>query len=160
MKSLILIVAMFAVPFAAQAQDEPQQNVVVKCRGYAGQLSIYFQSDVPVKYPDQAVSSLEVGLVVKKWAPSQTWDYASTETKGKTVELEGALAAGAGDYKFVVPWIEDDGMGGTMSGDRQYNIATKSFTTSLTLKTAVYSGNLSVSCDTTLRTVKSKSEMK
>ena len=148
MKSTLLVLAILSTPFSAFAYDHEDQvqNVVVKCHGIVdNKFTIHFQSDIPVEAPDQAVSQLEVGLILKTWEPARTYNYEEVyDITKKNVELEGSVSAGAGDYKVKLPWGDD------------YFATTQSFSTALTLKTSLYTGKVKVNCDATLRTVKQK----
>jgi len=146
MKNIFLAIAVMAVSLSANATEQKSegQRVVVECRGYVGKVSVFLQSSMPQNDPTQAVTSVEVGLVVKTWQPKQEFYYEEPKTVGGDLAIEGTVEADKGSYAMSFPssWIS------------QVSEKSTSFRTGLTIKGGIVNGNVEVHCNASLKEIK------
>jgi hypothetical protein len=150
-KSLIaLAVSLFSFSFHSAAQEgtEPglAQVVHIECHGYVDKFSVFFTTTFLPDNIEGAVSSLEIGYVLKTWQPKREYEFVESRVSSEAIAIEGTVGAGQGSFRFDLPSL--------------YSIAgsESSFTTGITVRTSVVRGKLMVNCQTSLKQVKSKTK--
>lgn len=120
------------------------QRLVIECKGYIGErFVVFFETSMVPNEPKTAESSLEIGLVVKRWQ-AMHYEYVQ-DAKGVQFALEGAISGGGGAYKIGIPDL-------AMMVDQK----TTNFSTSVALKGSYTNGSFAMNCSAKIRNIKTK----